>query len=175
MWNIENTNTSKELALRDNFTMEWTVFDALRTRARLGFSKSITKSEAFKSPNHVDFLETEKLKKGSFSSSQNESFSYNGDLNITFGKIFKNVHQVNFVGGWSFNESRTEAAGYNVVGFNDDFHKNPAYSTGFRRTETYLFEEPQAFNQFFHELELRVQQSLLGGFQPACRRDIRFR
>ena len=135
VWNIENTNTSKELALRDNFTMEWTVFDALRTRARLGFSKSITKSEAFKSPNHVDFLETEKLKKGSFSSSQNESFSYNGDLNITFGKIFKNVHQVNFVGGWSFNESRTEAAGYNVVGFNDDFHKNPAYSTGFRENQ----------------------------------------
>ena len=65
VWNIENTNTSKDLALRDNFTMEWTVFDALRTRARLGFSKSITKSEAFKSPNHVDFLETEKLKKGS--------------------------------------------------------------------------------------------------------------
>ena len=135
VWNIENTNTSKELALRDNFTMEWTVFDALRTRARLGFSKSITKSEAFKSPNHVDFLETEKLKKGSFSSSQNESFSYNGDLNITFGKIFKNVHQINFVGGWSFNESRTEAAGYNVVGFNDDFHKNPAYSTGFRENQ----------------------------------------
>ncbi len=135
VWNIENTNTSKELALRDNFTMEWTVFDALRTRARLGFSKSITKSEAFKSPNHVDFLETEKLKKGSFSSSQNESFSYNGDFNITFGKIFKNVHQVNFVGGWSFNESRTEAAGYNVVGFNDDFHKNPAYSTGFRENQ----------------------------------------
>ena len=135
VWNIENTNTSKELALRDNFTMEWTVFDALRTRARLGFSKSITKSEAFKSPNHVDFLETEKLKKGSFSSSQNESFSYNGDLNITFGKIFKNVHQVNFVGGWLFNESRTEAAGYNVVGFNDDFHKNPAYSTGFRENQ----------------------------------------
>ncbi len=135
VWNIENTNTSKDLALRDNFTMEWTVFDALRTRARLGFSKSITKSEAFKSPNHVDFLETEKLKKGSFSFSQNESFSYNGDLNITFGKIFKNVHQVNFVGGWSFNESRSESSGYNVVGFNDDFHKNPAYSTGFRENQ----------------------------------------
>ena len=135
VWNIENTNTSKDLALRDNFTMEWTTFDALRLRARLGISKSISKTEAFKSPNHTDFLQTEKLKKGSFSFNQNESFSYNGDLNIIFGKIFKNIHQVNFVGGWSFSESRSEASGYSVVGFNDDFHKNPAYSTGFRENQ----------------------------------------
>ena len=135
VWNIENTNTSKDLALRDNFTMEWTTFDALRLRARLGISKSISKTEAFKSPNHTDFLQTEKLKKGSFSFNQNESFSYNGDLNIIFGKIFKNIHQVNFVGGWSFSESRSESSGYSVVGFNDDFHKNPAYSTGFRENQ----------------------------------------
>ena len=98
-------------------------------------SKSISKTEAFKSPNHTDFLQTEKLKKGSFSFNQNESFSYNGDLNIIFGKIFKNIHQVNFVGGWSFSESRSESSGYSVVGFNDDFHKNPAYSTGFRENQ----------------------------------------
>lgn len=82
VWDLENTNTTKDLALRDNFTMEWTTYDALRIRARLGISKSISKTEAFKSPNHTDFLTTEKLKKGSFSFNQNESFSYNGDLNI---------------------------------------------------------------------------------------------
>ena len=135
VWNIENTNTSKDLALRDNFTMEWTVFDALRTRARLGFSKSITKSEAFKSPNHVDFLETEKLKKGSFSFSQNESFSYNGDLNITFGKIFKT-----FIRLISWGDGRSTSRGRNLPDTTWSvltmiFTRIPPYSTGFRENQ----------------------------------------
>ncbi|WP_233556894.1 SusC/RagA family TonB-linked outer membrane protein [Odoribacter sp. AF15-53] len=165
VWNIENTNETKDLALRDNFTMEWTTLDALRLRARLGISKSISKTEAFKSPNHTDFLETEKLKKGSFSSSQNESFSYNGDLNVIFGKIFNNIHQVNFVGGWSFSESRSETSGYSVVGFNDDFHKNPAYSTGFRENQkpTYSKDRKRS-TSFFMNLNYSYNNRYLMDF-----------
>ena len=35
------------------------------------------------------------------------------------------------VGGWSFSENKNKRDGYSVVGFNDDLHMNPAFSTGF--------------------------------------------
>ena len=130
-WTIKNTNIGNTIQLRDNFSIEWRIFTSLRATARLGLTKSVGRTEQFKSPKHPDFLETEKLKQGSFSASSSESFSYNGDLNLAFGKIFIEKHQVNLVGGWSFNEHKKKSDGYRVVGFNDDLHQNPAFSTGF--------------------------------------------
>lgn len=134
-WHVKNTNDTKNLQLRDNFNAEWTPFSSLRLRARIGITKGITKTETFKSPRHPDFLETEKLKKGSFAQTHNETFSYDGSVDIIFGKIFNNTHQLNFVGGWSFNENKNESSGYNVVGFNDEFHTNPTFSTGFQENQ----------------------------------------
>lgn len=129
---IKNTNEANTLSMRDNFTIEWKIFPYLQATARLGLTKTIGRTEAFKSPRHPDFLETEKLKQGQFTSSNDDRFSYNGDLNIVFGKLFAEKHQVNLVGGWSFNEEKKRAEAYSVVGFNDDLHQNPAFSTGFR-------------------------------------------
>lgn len=60
----------------------------LRATARVGLTKNVSRDEQFKSPKHPDYLETDKLKQGSFSASTSEAFSYNGDLNIAFGKLF---------------------------------------------------------------------------------------
>ena len=130
-WTIKNTNIGNTIQLRDNFSIEWRILSSLRATARIGLTKSVGRTEQFKSPKHPDFLETEKLKQGSFSASTSESFTYNGDLNLAFGKIFAEKHQVNLVGGWSFNEDKKKSDGYQVVGFNDDLHQNPAFSTGF--------------------------------------------
>ncbi len=134
-WHIKNTNDTKDLQLRNNFNAEWTPFSSLRLRARIGITKGITKTETFKSPRHPDFLKTEKLKKGSFAQTHNETFSYDGSVDIIFGKIFNNTHQLNFVGGWSFNENKNELSGYSVIGFNDEFHTNPTFSTGFQENQ----------------------------------------
>lgn len=130
-WNIKNTNIGNSIALRDNFSIEWRMFTFLRATGRIGIAKNINRDEQFKSPNHPDYLKTDKLKQGSFSASNTESFSYNGDINVVFGKLFVEKHQVNLVGGWSFSENKNKRDGYSVVGFNDDLHMNPAFSTGF--------------------------------------------
>ena len=130
-WGIKNTNIGNSIALRDNFSIEWRMYPFLRATARVGLTKNVSRDEQFKSPKHPDYLETDKLKQGSFSASTSEAFSYNGDLNIAFGKLFVEKHQVNVVGGWSFSENKNKRDGYSVVGFNDDLHMNPAFSTGF--------------------------------------------
>lgn len=168
-WTIKNTNIGNTIQLRDNFSIEWRIFTSLRATARLGLTKSVGRTEQFKSPKHPDFLETEKLKQGSFSASSSESFSYNGDLNLAFGKIFIEKHQVNLVGGWSFNEHKKKSDGYRIVGFNDDLHQNPAFSTGFsdgqkptyslsksRSTSFFLNANYSFMNRYLMDFNLRA-------------------
>ena len=168
-WTIKNTNIGNTIQLRDNFSIEWRIFTSLRATARLGLTKSVGRTEQFKSPKHPDFLETEKLKQGSFSASSSESFSYNGDLNLAFGKIFIEKHQVNLVGGWSFNEHKKKSDGYRVVRFNDDLHQNPAFSTGFsdgqkptyslsksRSTSFFLNANYSFMNRYLMDFNLRA-------------------
>ena len=130
-WTIKNTNIGNTITLRDNFSIEWRVYSFLRVTGRIGLTKNVERQEQFKSPSHPDYLKTDKLKQGSFSASNSEDFSYNGDVNVVFGKLFLEKHQVNVVGGWSFSEKKKKLDGYSVVGFNDDLHMNPAFSTGF--------------------------------------------
>ncbi len=130
-FNIKNTNETKNIAFRDNFNAEWKILSSLRLQGRFGLSKSISKTEAFKSPKHPDFKETEQLKRGQFTSNTTETFSYNGDLNLTFGKLIADRHQVNAVGGMSINQVKTSRDGYLAIGFTSDLHINPAFSMGF--------------------------------------------
>ncbi len=128
---IKNANESNTLAFRDNFNAEWQILSSLRLQGRFGVSKSVSKTEAFKSPKHPDFRETEQLKRGQFTSNTTEAFAYNGDLNLTFGKLIANKHQVNVVGGASINQTKSNRDGYYAVGFTSDLHINPAFSMGF--------------------------------------------
>ncbi|MFR7808825.1 MAG: hypothetical protein ACLU4N_05855 [Butyricimonas faecihominis] len=55
--------------MRDNFSIEWRMYSFLRATARVGLTKNVSRDEQFKSPKHPDYLETDKLKQGSFSAS----------------------------------------------------------------------------------------------------------
>ena len=136
---MKNTKETNMLSLRDNFNAEWQILSSLRVRGRFGVTKTITKEEAFKSPKHPDFRDMEQMKRGSFSSNTSESFSYNGDLNITFGKLFADRHQLNAVAGASINQSKTTTDGYSTVGFTNDFHINPAFSMGFKEGQVPVY------------------------------------
>lgn len=50
-----NTDVTKDLGLRNNFTVIWRPVTSLQVRGRLGLNKTISEREAFKSPAHSDF------------------------------------------------------------------------------------------------------------------------
>lgn len=131
LYNIVNTNKTDEMSLRNNFSIVWRFLNAFQLRGRVGVSKSISKNEMFKSPSHPDFLS--ETRKGTYSREDDDNFSYNGDLTLTYGKIFKDVHLVNLVGGWTFNQKKTQENGFMVSGFTSDLHQNPQFSAGFNQ------------------------------------------
>ena len=146
---IKNTNESNTISLRDNFNAEWSMISSLRVRVRIGLTKTIGHAETFKSPLHPDFLEKEKNEQGSYQESSTESLVYNGDINVTFGKLFRKKHRVNFVGGWSLNENNSKNAGYKVLGFDNELHTNPAFSAGFKEGDKPSFAKQKSRNTSF--------------------------
>lgn len=74
------------------------MFDGLRAKGRFSISKSTDRGEVFKSPNASDYAETASTERGSYRETRDENLSYDGDLNVTYAKLFNEVHMVNAVG-----------------------------------------------------------------------------
>lgn len=129
---LRHVDKTKTIGLTDNFQAEWDITKALRARGRIGLRYTDQDGERFKSPKHPDYAETTELERGSYSESYNRNFSYDGDITITYGQLFAEKHQINVVGGWTFQQSQLRTGGYSTVGFVNDLYVNPAFSSGYK-------------------------------------------
>ena len=107
------------------------MFDGLRAKGRFSISKSTDRGEVFKSPNASDYAETASTERGSYRETRDENLSYDGDLNVTYAKLFNEVHMVNAVGGIRLASSKSQSSGYESIGFIDDRYSNPSFSSGY--------------------------------------------
>lgn len=129
--NITNTSISKDMAISDNLDLTYRFMGMFSIRATVGLTKNISENEMFKSPEHPDFIGSVTDKKGLYSESRTDNFTYNGRVIFSFGKMFKGVHNVSANASWDFSNRDTKRAGYNITGFVGDKHQNPAFSAGF--------------------------------------------
>lgn len=131
-YGLSYINNTKTVGLTDNFQVEWEILKSLRARGRIGLRYTDKDAEVFKSPKHPDFAETTEQERGSYTESSDRNFSYDGDVTLTYGQLFAEKHQVNAVGGWTFQQSNQRTGGYSTVGFVNDFYINPSFSAGYK-------------------------------------------
>ncbi len=128
---ITNTNHTKDLSISDQLDLTWRFLGAFSLRGTFGFTKSISETEAFKSPDHPDFTGSIADKKGLYSADKSDSFNYNGRVVFSYGKLFKGQHNVSANASWDFSNKDIKRTGYSITGFVGDQHQNPAFSAGF--------------------------------------------
>lgn len=170
---VVNTDVTKDLGLRNNFTVIWRPVTSLQVRGRLALNKSISEREAFKSPAHSDFNGS--TSKGSYTTEKTDLMSYNGDVTVTYGRLFGH-HQINAVGGWNFSSRTQKNTGYEIFGFTSDLHQNPSFSEGFqqgdkpsytdrisRSTSFYLNGNYSYRNRYLFDASLRMDGSSVFG------------
>lgn len=126
---------TKEISFRNNFQAEWRPIDGMIARGRVSLSKANSKGEIFKSPFHTDFDETIRTERGSYNKSTTDRWTYDGDVTVTYGKLFAEKHQVNVVGGWNFASTRLVNDAFMAIGFPDDNVPNPAFSNQYANTK----------------------------------------
>jgi len=133
LWNaaLNSYNKGNSLSFRNSLNVEYRPISQIIIRARVGISKSTDETEAFTSPSDTRFNSSELLKKGSYSNQRSDSFSYDGDLTVTFGQLFARKHQVNAVIGASIRESQSKEKGFSAQGFPEGNFTTPGFANAY--------------------------------------------
>ena len=156
---LNSLNKTTEFGFSNNLEIEWRILNELRVRGRLGIGKTAEKQVIFKSPFHTDFVSASQELTGTYQQSNGDSFNYTGDASIIYGKLLNEVHNINVVAGFNFNENNSTSGWYNVSGFIDDNFPNPNFALGYvpdskpgyseakRRSASYYITAGYAYNQ----------------------------
>ena len=133
LWNahLNNYDTGESLGFTNNFIAEYFATDHLWVRAKFGLTKTEGTTEYRLSPLHTDFDSAGETEKGSYQHTTTGSFSYEGDISITYGRLFKGVHMLNAVGGFNFDNTSTTSNGYTAVGFTEDQFGAPSFANNY--------------------------------------------
>lgn len=133
LWNasLNNYDVTDGFGFTNNFIFEWFVLEELRLRAKFGITKNDETQQIRLSPQHSSFDDLGETEKGLYTNNQTKDLVYEGDVAITFGKLFAGKHMVNAVGGFNFSSSKYQDFGYSANGFTDDQFGAPSFANGY--------------------------------------------
>lgn len=124
-------NENGGFTVSDKFIMEYTPLNEMKIRARFGFTHSNSNTKAFFSPRDTRFEETEYTKRGSYSWNETKSNKYEGELTLTYAKVFKDVHLLNIAAGGYLSQLDSKSNGYSAIGFPVGDYTLPSFSNGY--------------------------------------------
>ena len=136
-----NVNKSSSQGFTNNFEMEWRILNELRFRTRIGVRQLSDRSEVFRSPFNSDFVDVDVLQQGDYNETNGKQTNYDGDLSLTYGKLFSQKHMVNAVAGFRMDQAGTLSSGYKVQGFVDDEFSNPTFAFGYPEGGKAIYQE----------------------------------
>ena len=133
LWNahLNNWDTASGFGFTNNFIFEWFVTEELRFRTKFGLTKQDDDEQTRLSPLHTQFDDMGETEKGLYTNTQINELIYEGDIALTYGKLFAKKHMVNAVGGFNFSSTKRQVYGYSAIGFTDDQFDAPSFANGY--------------------------------------------
>lgn len=133
LWNahLNNWDVATGFGFTNNFIFEWFATKSLRLRAKFGLTKQDDDEQTRLSPQHSQFDDVGETEKGLYSHTQIKEMIYEGDVDVTFGKLLADKHMVNAVGGFNFSNNHRQIYGYSAVGFTDDQFDAPSFANSY--------------------------------------------
>jgi len=120
-------NTTKNIEVQNNLNVNYDISKAFKLNAGLQITKGNTTAKTYKSPEISDFINLPVLRKGKYTDSRRENFSYQGNLMLTFYKTF-NKH--NITANWRNSIEEKDNSSYGTVaeGFPEGSLGNPRFA-----------------------------------------------
>ncbi len=119
------------LSVSEKFNVEYMPIEAMRIRARLGYTHTQGGGNNFISPSDSRYISTDYTKRGSYNHSENASDKYEGELTVTYGKTFNEVHLMNIAAGGYISQTNSTNQGYSAVGFPEGDYTLPSFANGY--------------------------------------------
>jgi TonB-linked SusC/RagA family outer membrane protein len=120
---LNNLNRSGYTEIINNFSIEWKMNDALTVRGKFGISHTDNTSDRYISPESSEFKNytgDEVLRKGRYSLGTGKSTRYEGNLTLSYSKLFNDVHSLYAGVDASISESESYSYGFVAEGFTND-------------------------------------------------------
>ncbi|MBR6945417.1 MAG: SusC/RagA family TonB-linked outer membrane protein [Prevotella sp.] len=174
-WQNNNMNVDRTNGFTNNFQMEWNPIQELRGRVKLGISNSNSRARKFASPFNTEFFDTTAEERGRYSESKSSTWTYDGDVSLTYGQVFAELHRLNAVIGVRMTKSDNESSGFAMMGFTDDDVISTVFAQDFvagsgstietdRRTASYYANLNYAFdNRYLLDASWRKDGSSVFG------------
>ncbi len=137
---LNSRDKSSYLYIKDYFIAEYMPIEDMKLRAKVGLTYKTTDAEKFLSPKSTSFESLDATKKGSFSSSNTKSTTFNGELTAIYAKVI-DLHRFTVAAGASMSEQRSLAQGYSAVGFPNGDYTYPSFSNGYPEGGTPTYYE----------------------------------
>lgn len=149
--NLNSRDEGKNVSISNYFVAEFMPTNAWKVRGRFGYTYGNNDTENFLSPNDTSFDEVEITRKGRYTATNTRINTYEGELSVTFGKVFEK-HQVNLVAGGNIYGTESLTQGYSATGFPEGDFSYPSFSNGYPEngTPTYFESVSHSLNAYFN-------------------------
>ncbi len=104
----------------NNFSLEWDILTSLKLKSNISLNRKTTTTDVFLPGEHTSFQNSSL--NGSYTKTVEEAFTYDANVTLAYTQSF-NKHQLNAVGVWNIQETRTdmfETTAYNFPNSNMD-------------------------------------------------------
>lgn len=126
-----NTRTDdRYFYFTNNTAIDWYVNSNLRLSGALSLNKTTRDYQYFKDPRHSSYTNTVYTKKGTYTGTKMNSWSYSANVSASYARSFNKVHNLTLIGRASAQESNKRAETYTAEGFPEGSEGYPsqAYS-----------------------------------------------
>lgn len=129
---LNSRNHGNDLTISNHFQAEWTPNEMWKARARFGVTYDTDAADIFTSPDNTDqILNKVNGKRGEYNKTNTNALSYEGDISLTFAKLFADVHRINAVFGGDIYHTKSTAEGYTAEGFPAGDFTKPSFAAGY--------------------------------------------
>lgn len=133
--NLNSFKKSDKSKFDNKLNAEYRILPELVLRGRFALGLSQTKSDDFTSPLDPSYDKVSFDKKGRYISGSGKDFYYDGDITLSYGKVFGEKHQVNAVIGTRMRSDESNSETNYSTGFPIGDFKRPSFATGYAEGE----------------------------------------
>ncbi|TCD29743.1 SusC/RagA family TonB-linked outer membrane protein [Pedobacter psychrodurus] len=128
---LPNTNGSKNLEIQNNLQVNYNITPDLQLRGGMQIVKGSVTSELFRAPESSEFEDVAVLQRGKYTNNKTDNFSYQGNLLLTYGKVF-GKHSVTANARAEINNRDYNSIEFIAEGFPEGSTGNPRFAYSYK-------------------------------------------
>lgn len=140
---IQNSyNFNKNTYLQNYLQFNWDLDKSIRISGGFQLKKTFGSKVDFVSPQHTKFDGSPTLQKGSYAEVNSESLSYDGNMMLSYNKVFGLKHVITANARGDIHHAEGTSKGFIAVGFPSGVKGNPAFANSYQTNSKPIVKMP---------------------------------